>query len=485
MKIQCGKKKRKFIDLNKKLNNVVKRKVNLEIWVIFLISFLLLGLASASDYSEQFREWWKAFIKHFCEKNEWMNMYESIKTFRKQFIDLLEDLHEVLITFETILAAAVVFYYSVQDNRREGIPHRTILAYTYGSWSIPAVFLFTMLGVFVLYFSEIYELYWITSVLILEICFFQFLMIFLILLSTSYLYGVCAITNVEIRQYQFLLKNSQQLNSSCYNVNLYRHLEHVIKSDELLTDKMYLIQKLVRVPYFDKQLVFSYGNVIRSMVCKIKKRSTETYGVCLSYNCMVRLYEFYYENLLNTFEYLKSVEDKETLNRIFMILYDFLEELTRTYQNMRNFRSKKCKKNYHMTVSAIMNAAMAAGLNNSEAFCNYIFNKIIIEKEDRNLQLSLYFLFQEYLYKIDPAAIKLNHLENIEQLEKWRPLPKHKKMYESFWMIWTRQISFKKEDVYFYFLRWMNTLQNGDYESIPLSYVLYHIKQKKEKSNAG
>ena len=181
MKIQCGKKKRKFIDLNKKLNNVVKRKVNLEIWVIFLISFLLLGLASASDYSEQFREWWKAFIKHFCEKNEWMNMYESIKTFRKQFIDLLEDLHEVLITFETILAAAVVFYYSVQDNRREGIPHRTILAYTYGSWSIPAVFLFTMLGVFVLYFSEIYELYWITSVLILEICFFQFLMIFLIL----------------------------------------------------------------------------------------------------------------------------------------------------------------------------------------------------------------------------------------------------------------------------------------------------------------
>lgn len=82
--------------------------------------------------------------------------------------DSLEQLFNIIITLDTILAAAVVFFYSVQDSRKEGIPHRTIMAYTFGSFTVPILFIVIMFILPFNFFALEVQLRWFAWTMVID-----------------------------------------------------------------------------------------------------------------------------------------------------------------------------------------------------------------------------------------------------------------------------------------------------------------------------
>lgn len=160
-------------------------------WIWFLtlvIGMIALGCALKIDLSPEERiefiswEWWPK-IRH--------KLWQAS-----------EMICNLVIAYSTMLAAVVIFYYSVTENKRLGVPYRRLSAYTVGSFTIPVLFIETLfLTVFVvvshympwkhtMYVCAIY-------ILLLQTC-----MIIQILRSTSYDYGKRVICRRERNNYK-------------------------------------------------------------------------------------------------------------------------------------------------------------------------------------------------------------------------------------------------------------------------------------------
>ena len=94
---------------------------------------------------------------------------------------------------------------------------------------------------------------------------------------------------------------------------------------------------------------------------------------------------------------LESLEERKT---IYIVLYEFMEELTELYEKackqLRKEKNvlKECRENYIMTICGILNPVMESCVDDAEGFCNYVFNHIVSDKEFIQHNIDSFPLFQ-------------------------------------------------------------------------------------------
>lgn len=471
----------------------------INIFVSLIISFMILALIFGLERCMGVR----SKVYDWIERTYDVKGIQILRILR----DTLNDIRDnVLNELEGILGGTVAFFYGVQDSRKEGIPYRTILAYGFGSYTVPVFFFYTWVLILGAALANECNFLILSSMFVFQTLVFQALIIIFILFSTAYKYSIHVIGNAEIKQFRILTEDANNREHNHLNVSekaennplyvwthLLHHLEQVVLSDELISDKMILIRRIVGTPFYEKEL-----NMFRKakgrLLNILNKRDKYKIGLCkekFESNNLEKVYEFYFENVLTIFEFLGSNNEKQLTDGIFLVLYEFMEELTQKYREFgikeaKGIKEQQIRKCYLITLSGIMNGVMVSNIENAEMFCHYIFNSIIKETEgkERELQLHLYFLFQEYLYRIKHEAIKIDNLAHIDGLETWVPLD-NKELYEEFWCIWMKFISINTEYGYQYLLGAMDTLMGEGVDSNIIMYIKSTIKRIREESVYG
>ena len=131
-----------------------------------------------------------------------------------------------------------------------------------------------------------------------------------------------------------------------------------------------------------------------------------------------------------------------------------------------------------MTICGILNPVMESNADDAEGFCNYVFNHIVCDSE-WGLQIDFYFLFQEYLYRTNPNAIKLKLLEEVYGLGRWDGPSAETEVYEKFWGVWTKFTTLSKKNRYLYFRKAFRTLKKETCESEPITYIRMAVQKQK------
>ena len=420
-----------------------------------------------------------------------------------------ENILNVLLTLGTILAAAVIFFYSVQDNRKEGIPNRMIMSYTSGSLTVPVLFMSLMFLIPVNYAAVSMELHYFAWTGMIFTYITQILILWIILKSTSHSYSVHAICNAEICQYQKLVEIEKRLQGMENTEREYaflwtyllQHLEQALLSDEIATDKLELARRLIRVPWYEKKISFweeplwslqkYFGKKQKSMGA-----NPELSPGRLKEEHLKSLYEFYYRNLITVLQYMGPQEYREERNKIYLVFYEFLEELTAVYEResasgvktaeagngmeiteggSQRETAEACESYqcYVMTVCGILNAVADSHVTEAEEVCNYVFNHVISRKVWK-MQIFLYFLFQGYLSWINADTARIEKLDEIEGIESWnigKISEQQMDECQKFWRIWIRDTSLPEGKINNFFVKVVKTLAEDGHKPDQIEYI--------------
>lgn len=392
-----------------------------------------------------------------------------------------EEFYDIISVMNTILAASVVFFYSIQDNCKAGIPHRVIMLYTFGEFTVPVVFFIELIMQPLILLAAFFEIYTVSFVMIVMDFILQILVIIFILLATCYHYCTYAIFNVEIRQFLLFFHLDRKLENSDIKLiwsYFIKYMKYVVESNDLSIERTDLFRKLLRVPFYKKE---------QSMYEYWLKKSAEK----LAYNDDFsnkderwELYCFYYNNLLPVFEYLSGEGKIEERNIYYDILYEFLNDLDKIYRCKIKEDLTCLEENYHIIVSAIMNACMMSTVPEKEEFCIYIFNNCLCDKI-RIRQIGLYILFLEFLYKISVDKIPSKEfpvklIGNIRYyINCWKNSIKQNEtreglrtMYIEHWKIWSTWSSVSNIFSYEVLQNAISTIFEQSFESVPITYIM-------------
>lgn len=394
----------------------------------------------------------------------------------------------LVVTLNTILASAVIFFYSVQDSKKEGIPHRTIISYSIGSLSIPILYSITMVLVPLSYFSYALKLPWTIYTCLILTYLIQMLIVYLILLSTSAQYSIHAIINLEIRQYRILTKLESegweiigQKDSSYAWTYLLHHLIEVMKSDELSSDKLSLFRRYVWVPYCGKETyIWNY------VVGKHKNNEIEK---LLQENSLGQTFEFYRVNLLAVFNYLEQKNEEENKEKIFLILYEFIQKLTLEIVKYDEEQNVKRKKAYLMTIVSIMIALLESDLKEAEKVCSRILNDTLQGENEitkntvykiRCELLSLYVLAQEYMYCVNKDKVRLDNIDKIIGFEPWEEsIKRNCELYKESWDIWMSHTTIAKAQYDYYFYKVLQSVHENRGDTVITAYIKFRREDQK------
>lgn len=460
-----------------KIHNFIRRKIHKSLIIILLVFVATIFMSVFIDLNEDAR---RTVYGSVDEKTRWIVSCN------------IENFYDMLITISTILAATVIFFYSVQDNRKEGIPHRAILAYSFGSYTIPVFFFLSMFILPTGFWCFHFNMKVTFSVCMAFSYFFQMAIMVLILLSTSFTYGLRVIRNAEIRQYKMLCEikgeKSSELESNPQFIWTYllHHLEQVVTSDELIADKMMLVRELLKTPYHKKQKKWTVRNEQKG------KSVGNMLKICLEENDLGRIYEFYYGNVSAVMQYLSRAEHNAERDKIYFVFYEFLDNMKKLYEMVKasqNSSITEAGANYMMTISGLMNAVLESETPDAEVVCNYILNKCIGDKEMRRKQIGLYFLFQEYLYRIRikgkdvNRTIPLQYLYQINGVVGWCMKDNDERIYFDFWQIWMDWTTISEKNRIDYFRNAIVALSDKKYYSGLVSHIMLLIKAMEKNTN--
>lgn len=471
-----------------KIHKYIRRKMHIFFYcMLFAVGCILYEAVKADLYVDckvALYSYIARVLKWFGE--QW---YEAGRNMKCVVSENIAEFYNILITILTILSAIVIFFYSVQDNRKEGIPYRTILAYTVGSFTIPVFFFLSMLILPVSFWFYHFDMKISFVVCTFFSYCFQILIIGLILFSISLTFGQRVICNTEIRQYQKLCKIKKKSSRNPENnpqfvwTYLMHHLEQAVTSDELIADKMMLVRELLKTPYHDKKRILA----------KIQKKKYES-GMSkerLENNDLGGIYEFYYLNLSAAMEYLSSAEHRAERDKIYWVLYEFLDDLQKLYGKVddvvNDLKKKKARKNYMMTVAGLMNAVLESEVPDAEGFCNHILNECIQDEEVRLKQIGLYFLYQEYLYrtrieeKDDDKIIPIEYIKCINGVRGWRMHPEDERVYYIFWQIWMEWTTVSEKNRIAYFSNAIAAMSGKKYYPGLISHIMLSINRCGDK----
>lgn len=462
-----------YNEKNNILRKAVERKIHTAVLIFLIIGWGIVGVACICDLCKDIYTGQEVIKDFITGKNN--DLYDNIRELKNKLLNDMDTYRDLVMTLNTILTAVVIFYYSVQESRRGGIPHRTILAYTIGSFTIPVLFVNTLVLLPLCYIAGSFSWNWTACLCISFIYIMQMVIMISILASTSFQFSVYAIRKAETRQFLMLDKIEDQnellkkegifkAKAECNPTYIWTYMRHhlvdVIVSTELSVDKLLIAEKILRVPYYLKKNELSE----KKLKCnKIKK-----------------LYEFYYENVLRAFKRLDQPKESEFRNEMYLILYDFLEELSNTYKSLiaREGEIEAVKNNYLITVSGITNAVLYSNVDESEAFCNYVLNNIICETA-WNQQISLYILFQEYLFRTNETAIRLANINSLENIVRWtNDVAQNQQLYETFWSVWIEYTTILPNVAWRYFYEAIRALDGKGNITSPVAYATRLLSER-------
>lgn len=453
-----------------KLQNAIRRKTSPFFIGVLLVSGALILVGAMFDLTELKSSFYD-FVKYVLMQISGETQYDAALLFvsnAKQAVSGRDqDFCTLAYTTNTILAAVVVLSYSLLDNRRAGITYRTIMSYTFGTYMVPVLFLLTVCLMPMLILFQALSTRWTLWMSLLVIYGIQVLILTAVLLSTSQWFAVRAVITAECRQYRYLsaITISEEKYIWTYLVN---HMEQVIISEEPEADKMLLVRKLLWVPFGD--CTAFYGFKINDTLLTERK--------------IHQIYEYYYLSLLAVCNRLR--ENIEGRDKLFKTLYYFLNKIYFKYTGLKkrceNEERGRLEENCLMIFSAVLNAVLTSRAEEAEGFCIYILNNYLLDTDLRRKQIGLYFLFQEFLYRMDEQAIVLNHIEGIEGISEWTAGTETALyLYGKFWDIWARQITISSKAAQQYFGEAISALEGGQAGENPLSFIHIKIKQMREE----
>lgn len=373
---------------------------------------------------------------------------------------------EVLVAYSTMLAAVVIFYYSVTENKRLGIPYRRLIAYTVGPFTIPVLFVATLLLTVLM--VVFHHMLWKHTMYVcaIYILFLQTYMIVEILRSTSHDYGKRVICQVERKNYS--KKITQEESRSINRICATGHLEQAIHSDEFIQDKEELLAEFLRIPFQKKKGKLSLNNFRQEVFFEEEKE---------------KMYLFYFLNLSSAFQNLDGKEKMIERNELYLCIGRFLEELHTCLKKVEGVRAKKnCKMEdadniYRMVLSGIMNGMVDSNVEDNALFCDYIFEKCVPD-DMCNLQLSLYVLFSEVFCMFDEKVQQKS--PRIKKLTGWKPVMTKRdiEICADFWEIWVKVFNIPMSGKMKHFVEAMETMTGYGIESETVLEMILPMVEK-------
>ena len=471
----------------KDLNKFTKIKVSRTIGIIIALVIISLVFSAFMDTHVNLKMGLYRYIRECLEKYD-AQLCQYIIEVKVGIAANREAYCNLVVTLNTILAASVIFFYSVQDNKKGGIPHRTIISYAIGSLSIPILYILTMILVPMSYFSHALQLPWTIYVCMTWTYIIQMIIVYLILLSTSAQYSIHAITNLEIRQYRVLTlieKNGwetiEQKDSSYAWTYLLHHLIEVMKSGELSSDKMTLLRRCIWIPYYAKEIPI-WGFLMK----ELRQERAEK---LLCENSLGQIYEYYRSNLLGIFNYLQQTREEENTEKVLLILYEFIGQLTLKLKSCEDGQISNSRKAYLMTVISIMIALMESDLEETEYVCIKILNEVIREGNDERKEmvhkvrcelLSLYIVALEYIYYVERDNVRMNNIDKINYLEDWEiPIKENCEFYKDSWDIWMSRTSITRPVYEHYFYKILRSIHDKNGSTAVTAYIKFRREDEK------
>lgn len=379
------------------------------------------------------KEHTKQFLKSILVRVTYFDIIAELRHIDNYFFMHINKIRDGLVTLSTILTAAVVFFYSVQDNKKVGVPHRRIMAYTIGTFTIPLLYISSLTITIWQYTIPENELkYTLYSSLAIGYI-FQFIIIITIIRLTSFHFGAKAIYKAEKKQYKKLEKMPQR---DQRRENVLLHMEQVIISDEIFSDKVQIINIIFRSPYYNAAKRTVYRRKIN-----LEKKNTDL------------LYFFYYQNVTAGLSYLVNKSKSEDRKRIYNVICEFLDELKEAFSNTikkigesNKEKKEKIKDNYMITISAFINAVLYSKTPESNGFCRDLIENHTEESITSEV-IAHTILYQEILYRANRSALTQ---ENIQMIKNIKPNDLINSINidrcELFWDIWASTTIMRPED---------------------------------------
>lgn len=374
-----------------------------------------------------------------------------------------ETVRDMLIAYSTMLAAVVIFYYSVTENKRLGVPYRRLIAYTVGPFTIPVLFVVTLLLTVFVVVAQPMSWKYTTYVCAIYILLLQTCMIVLILSSTSYEYGKRLICWVEKNDYR--KKVNFELNGSISREYYAGHLEQALHSDEIIGDKKEFLQEFLRIPFQRKtwkKLSYKYS---RSEV--ITGEESE------------KIYQFYFYNTSASFQNMDGEEKQIERNELYLCIGSFLKELCSWLRDGQDCNKDKKEDVYHTVLSGIINGMVYSEVEDKDMFCDYIFSECIPDGELSIRQLHLCVLFQEVMNMFDERLER--RLLRIRKLMEWKILKINEDdilFYANFWDIWVKIFRVSQVEKLRHFEMAMQTMTGRSNKSQVIFEILLQAKEK-------
>lgn len=382
--------------------------------------------------------------------------------------DSVDNYCNMVITYNTILTAAVVFFYSMLDNRRVGIPYRTIISYTFGSKSVPILFVITLLGAFLIYPLLAADKGTIVFMVATYIFVVQLIIIYIILKSTSFHYCIKVVREIEIKQYK-RLKTDTEIREYIWLYFL-RHLEQAVQSNEISTDKTRMVRAVLWVPFYKKKRIWSRYQ------CSVDELKDDA--------SIEQLYCFYYENLTAVFQHLKGKNDYLKRNEFYLILYEFVERLGK-WQKREYGDNEKVEEIFLIVVSGIMNAILASHTHEAQTVCRYILDCCIVDRRMQKQQVKLYILSWQMAFMLDDNLKISEHAGDVNCLQCWSWVESKKEIdfYAKFWYIWMNVYSLNLEKRMEYFEKAVLMMKGVSNSSWPIPYIILRAKQMRKEQD--
>lgn len=382
-----------------------------------------------------------------------------------------EEFRSMILTIDTILAAAVIFFYSIIDNRKTGISHRTIMTYTFGSLMVPGLFSMTIILLPIMYITSgmgmIATMWGCIAISYL----LQIIIIFLILISTSYNYSLQAVCYAEIGQFEHMsidLKNDKKK-----MLGQVRHMEQVVISDDLSVEKEKMISALLKVPFYKRRKLYRVG----LETGKLLHLETE------------HLYKYYYMNVNSVFHQLKN--EANECQMMYEILYVFIDELWEIFNKATENMSyedeifRQAEENYICVVAAILNAVAESGNIGAIKFADQVlqkqldYNKKNSKLEIFNKQMGLYLCYLQFLFYVYEPSKNEYRIVNTDE---WEPdILANIKYYEKYWKMWDKEITISSKESYFYFWNTISILKKETMDDSPICFVVNKKGERKYK----
>lgn len=359
----------------------------------------------------------------------------------------LSELYNVTLTYGTIMVAIFVLCYSILDLKKLGVSNRTCLRYILGNLTLPALFIWIIIKLPVIYFFYLGNIDQLCYVEIILTLLQEFIISCFIVIFSSMRMTINAIAVQEKWQFHNYLKQDLK-HGYMFSPEIVTHVRKVMESDEFFSDKVEVLKKIVMIP-------------IRE--CKKSK-------VAFSNKEWETVYNYYYENAYSSFAAVKaSLEDRQKLYNFFYVELQF--------QHLQTDREKMSIDVYkhiiHIATAAVMDAAVMSEVIEAEAFCTYLLDILYGQENDMaGTQIAYYVLMLQLLSEKGSSNIISNFKFN--DLDKFLDnanIDEHINELLDYWYLITRNCTIETENVHKIFNNTILSLKGESNDALIASYI--------------